>query len=69
MHTLEPTVSYNYTPRVSQNDLPEFDAVDRIPYQNEITYGFTKRLLGKTGKDKVGYWTLRICEVKALSGL
>ncbi len=54
MHTIEPTVGYHYTPRVSQNDLPEFDAIDRIPYRNEITYGFTTRLLGKTGKDKVG---------------
>ena len=54
MHTFEPTVSYNYIPNVFQNDLPEFNAVDRIPYQNEITYGFTSRLLGKTSAEKVG---------------
>ena len=54
MHTIEPTVGYAYSPRTSQNGLPLFDAVDRIPYVNEFTYGFTTRLLGKSGPDKVG---------------
>jgi LPS-assembly protein len=52
MHTLEPTVDYSYSPRVSQKDFPTFDSVDRIPYQSQITYGFTQRLLGKPGKER-----------------
>jgi LPS-assembly protein len=47
MHTIEPTISYQYSPPVNQDDLPIYDAVDRIPYTNQITYGFTQRLLGK----------------------
>jgi LPS-assembly protein len=47
MHTIEPTVSYTYIPRVNQSHLPTFDEVDRIPYTNEITYGITQRLVGK----------------------
>ena len=52
MHTLEPSVDYSYSPRVSQKDLPQFDSVDHIPYQSQITYGFTQRLLGKLGKER-----------------
>ncbi len=47
MHTIEPTVSYQYSPPVNQSDLPIYDAIDRIPYTNQITYGFTQRLLGR----------------------
>jgi LPS-assembly protein len=47
MHTIEPTISYQYSPRVNQSDLPVFDEVDRIPYTNQITYGVTQRLVGK----------------------
>ena len=47
MHTIEPTVSYQYSPRVDQDDLPQFDEVDRIPSTSQITYGITQRLVGK----------------------
>jgi lipopolysaccharide assembly outer membrane protein LptD (OstA) len=53
MHTIEPFVSYSYIPRVSQNDLPVFDEVDRIPYTNQITYGITQRLVGRPEKEGV----------------
>jgi LPS-assembly protein len=52
MHTIEPMVSYQYIPRVNQNDLPIFDEVDRIPYTNQVTYGITQRLVGRP--EKVG---------------
>ena len=47
MHTVEPAISYQYSPPVNQSDIPIYDTVDRIPYTNQITYGFTQRLLGK----------------------
>ncbi|MBM4339801.1 MAG: LPS-assembly protein LptD [Deltaproteobacteria bacterium] len=53
MHTIEPMIGYRYTPRVDQKDLPVFDDQDRIPYSNEITYGFTQRLIGKPVKEGV----------------
>ena len=53
MHTIEPMVRYTYIPRVSQNDLPVFDEVDRMPYTNQITYGITQRLVGKPEKEGV----------------
>jgi LPS-assembly protein len=53
MHTIEPTLSYRYSPRVNQNGIPIFDEVDRIPYTNEITYGITQRLVGRPQKETV----------------
>lgn len=47
MHTIEPKVGYRYIPRVNQRNLPVFDDLDQIPYTNQITYGFTQRLVGK----------------------
>jgi LPS-assembly protein len=68
MNTIEPTVGYNYGPRVSQDRLPSFDATDRIPYLNEITYGFTTRLFGKSGKDKVGKGPYEYVRLKVFQG-
>jgi LPS-assembly protein len=53
MHTVEPTISYSYNPRVRQNNLPLFDEVDRIPYTNQVTYGITQRLIGKPQKEGI----------------
>ena len=52
MHTVEPKIGYLYSPRVTQDDLPVFDEVDRLPSTNEITYGIVPRLVGKWAKDE-----------------
>lgn len=38
-HTFRPFVNYHYIPDVDQDDLPQFDQVDRIEDSNLITYG------------------------------
>ena len=53
MHTIEPMVGYTYIPRANQSRLPDFDAVDQIPYTNQITYGVTQRLVGRPEKEGV----------------
>ncbi len=53
MHTLEPTIGYQYSPRVRQKDLPVFDEVDRIPYTSQFNYGITQRIVGKPEKEGV----------------
>jgi LPS-assembly protein len=53
MHTIEPTISYSYSPRVRQSDLPFFDDVDRIPYTSQFTYGINQRLVGKPQKEGI----------------
>jgi LPS-assembly protein len=52
MHTVEPQIGYLYSPRINQDDLPVFDAVDRLPYTNQITYGIVQHLLGKWAKEE-----------------
>ncbi len=52
MHTVEPQIGYLYSPRVTQEDFPIFDEVDRLPYTNQITYGIVQRLVGKWLKDE-----------------
>ncbi len=51
LHMFEPEVSYRYSPRVDQKDLPIFDEVDRIPYTNQISYGITQRFVGRSGQN------------------
>jgi len=38
-HELRPLLEYDYISDVNQDDLPEFNSVDRIEHQNRITYG------------------------------
>jgi len=46
-HVIEPQLSYMYVPAVNQDDLPLYDALDRINQRNVLIYGVTNRLLGK----------------------
>jgi LPS-assembly protein len=49
-HTIRPRVIYDYIPNVDQDDLPNFDATDRIVNQNLLTYSLTNVLTSKTRK-------------------
>ena len=74
MHTVEPTIGYQYSPKVNQDQLPQFDEVDRIPFTSQITYGVTQRLIGKPQKETVDsgpyeYARLRISRATALGSL
>ncbi len=46
-HSIEPFLLYNYVPVVDQEDLPFYDAIDRIRARNAFTYGITTLLLAK----------------------
>ncbi len=45
-----PGIVHTYIPDVDQDDLPKFDAVDRIDNQNLLTYSLTNTLTSKTRK-------------------
>ena len=47
-HSIEPEVSYLYTPDVDQEGLPWFDRHDRLERQNRIEYALVNRLTAKT---------------------
>lgn len=46
-HTIEPVFRYTYIPEVAQDDLPLFDALDRIRERQLFTYGVTSSLYGR----------------------
>lgn len=47
-HTVEPFLAYDFVPEVGQDDLPLFDALDRVNRRNLLTFGFRSRILGRT---------------------
>ena len=46
-HELIPKLQYSYIPDVDQNDLPVFDALDRINEQNLITWNLTNYFIAR----------------------
>ena len=46
-HSVRPEIEYTYIPDVNQDDLPEFDSLDRIDENSSITYSLTNEFTGK----------------------
>ncbi len=46
-HSIEPEVTYFYTPNTKQSDLPYFDSTDRIENRNEVEYALVNRFIGR----------------------
>ncbi|MCP9449925.1 MAG: LPS assembly protein LptD [Nitrospira sp.] len=45
LHTIEPTVTYEYVPATDQSNLTLIDQVDDLPRKNLLTYAFRSRVL------------------------
>jgi LPS-assembly protein len=43
-HAIEPRVSYNYVSDTDQDEIPQYDSVDRIVGTNNLTYSLTNRI-------------------------
>jgi LPS-assembly protein len=46
-HLVEPSISYVYIPEVDQENLPQFDTIDRIEAANRLEYSLTNTLYAK----------------------
>jgi LPS-assembly protein len=46
-HSIEPTVSYSYIPRIDQGDIPHLDYVDEVQEQNLVTLSLINRLTAR----------------------
>ena len=57
-HSIEPEVTYVYTPRRDQEYLPYFDTADRLQNENKVEYALVNRITGKF-EDGVGAPTYR----------
>lgn len=49
-HTIRPRIIHDFIPDVDQDDLPNFDAIDRIANQNLLTYSLINTLTSKSRK-------------------
>lgn len=55
LHTIEPSVMYEYVPGTDQSMLTQVDQVDDLPKKNLLTYALRSRLL-EQGKGSVFNW-------------
>ncbi|NMC63060.1 MAG: LPS-assembly protein LptD, partial [SAR324 cluster bacterium] len=46
-HVIEPLIKYRYVPEVAQDDIAQFDQLDRIREKSLIVYGITNRFIGR----------------------
>jgi LPS-assembly protein len=49
-HSIRPRILYVFIPDVEQDDLPDFDSIDRIEEKNLITYSLTNTVTTKSRK-------------------
>jgi len=58
VHSIEPSVVYEYVPFVDQTRLPHFDDIDQLPRKNDVTYSLTNRLASEdhTHPEKPSSW-------------
>jgi LPS-assembly protein len=46
-HSIEPTISYSYIPRIDQGDIPHLDYVDEVQEENLVTLSLINRLTAR----------------------
>jgi len=64
-HTIRPRIVYDFLSDVDQDDLPNFDSIDRIANRNLLTYSLINTLTTKTRKKGSFEISHRIDETKA----
>ncbi len=50
-HSVEPEITYLYTPNKNQDDLPYFDSADRVANNNKVEYAVVNRFIGRFIED------------------
>ena len=56
LHTIEPSVMYEYVPASDQSQIAQIDQVDDLPKKNLLTYAFRSRLLEQKVDGKSFNW-------------
>ena len=55
LHTIEPSVMYEYVPPTNQSQLTQIDQVDDLPKKNLLTYAIRNRLLEQAGSSSFNW--------------
>ncbi len=62
LHTVEPSVMYEYVPSTKQSQLVQIDAVDELPKKNLLTYMLRSRVLESDKKSAFNWLDLTVAQ-------
>jgi LPS-assembly protein len=62
LHTIEPTVTYEYVPGTRQSTLAQVDEVDDLPKKNLVTYMLRSRLLESSTQNAFNWLDLTVAQ-------
>jgi LPS-assembly protein len=62
LHTIEPSVIYEYVPPTAQEQITQIDQVDNLPKKNLMTYMLRNRLLEQDGNSSLNWLDLTLAQ-------
>ncbi|MCA1958097.1 MAG: LPS assembly protein LptD [Nitrospira sp.] len=69
LHTIEPTVTYEYVPATDQSNLTLIDQVDDLPRKNLLTYAFRSRVLEQSNAWSFNWLDLTVAQSYQVGGV
>jgi LPS-assembly protein len=69
LHTVEPTVTYEYVPATDQSNLTLIDQVDDLPRKNLLTYAFRSRVLEQSNARSFNWLDLTVAQSYHVGGV
>ena len=62
LHTIEPSVNYEYVPPTAQEQITQIDQVDDLPKKSLLTYAIRNRLLEQAGSSSFNWLDLTLAQ-------
>lgn len=69
LHTIEPSVIYEYVPATQQEKYPQVDQVDDLPRKNLLTYALRNRVLEQEGGNSFNWLDLTLAQSYHVGGV
>ncbi len=69
LHTIEPSVMYEYVPPTAQEQITQIDQVDDLPKKNLMTYMLRNRLLEQDGNRSFNWLDLTVAQSYHVGGV
>ena len=69
LHTIEPSVIYEYVPPTAQEKITQIDQVDNLPKKNLMTYMLRNRLLEQDGSKSFNWLDLTLAQSWQVGGV
>jgi LPS-assembly protein len=69
LHTMEPSVIYEYVPPTAQEKITQVDQVDNLPKKNLVTYMLRNRLLEQEGNRSFNWLDLTLAQSWQVGGV